>query len=229
MRRLIDWLPLPAIFLAYHLGGWAAKRIARPLADRLLLDWDLRLFGAIPGIWLQHHWPRPVLDGFELFYFSYYLFVPLAPLVIFLRRGRAGLWRIWIAAGLTYLICDLLFPWFPSTPPRTLWPDFAPAGFAQVMNRFVLDRFSIGANVFPSSHVAATLAMALCHWRYRSWWFLPWALGIAISTVSGGYHYGVDTAGGIAVGLLAEPTASRIFLRMRGAQTQMLPSGGGSG
>src|SRR5713226_9489922 len=59
MRRLIDWLPLPAIFLAYHLGGWAAKRIARPLADRLLLDWDLRLFGAIPGIWLQHHWPRP--------------------------------------------------------------------------------------------------------------------------------------------------------------------------
>jgi membrane-associated phospholipid phosphatase len=212
MRRLIDWLPLGAIIAAYQLAGWAGRRLARPLADRLLLSWDLGLFGAVPGVWLEHHLPQAALAGLELFYLSYYLFVPVAPWVMLERNGRRALWRLWISAGLAYLICDLISPWFPSTPPRLLWPDFAAGGAGRAMNRFVLDRFSIGANVFPSSHVAGTMAFALCHRRYGRWWFLPWAVGVAVSTVSGGYHYGVDAVAGIVVGVAAEWLGSR-FVR----------------
>ncbi|HZS52674.1 MAG TPA: phosphatase PAP2 family protein [Bryobacterales bacterium] len=222
MRRLIDGAPLFGIAGAYWLGGWVARLVARPSADFLLREWDLRLFGAIPGLWMQQHLPRPALDGLELFYFSYYLFVPLAPLLIFVRHGRTGLWQLWISGGLAYAVCDLISPWFPSTPPRLLWSGFASGGWPQAMNLFVLNRFSIGANVFPSSHVAGTTAFALCHCRHGSCWFLPWALGIAASTVSGGYHYGVDAAAGIAAALAADWGGAEIFRRLRTSRTKAL-------
>jgi membrane-associated phospholipid phosphatase len=197
----VDWLPLAAIVGAYWLGGYVSRVLARPPTDDVLLAWELRLFSTIPGIWLQHHLNRPALTVLEFFYFSYYIFVPLAPLLLYARNGRRALWSLWISGGVSYLICDLISPWFPSTPPRLLWPDFAMGSGAQAMNQFVLRRFSIGANVFPSSHVAGTLAFALCHWHYGRRWFLPWALGIAMATVTGGYHYGVDAVAGLGAGL----------------------------
>lgn len=189
--------------------------MARPHADALLTGWDALLFGTNPGLWMTGHWPTPALDLFELFYFSYFFFIPAAPLVMYRRHGRGALRDLWISAGLTYLVCDLLFPWFPSTPPRLLWPEFARPSWAQAVNLFILNRYSIGGNVFPSSHVAATLTMALCHGRRGCWWFLPWALGIAVATVSGGYHYGVDAAGGIAIGAVAWWAADRLLAARR--------------
>ena len=214
MPRIIPWLPIGVIFLAYQAAGWVSRRLQRPLSDRLLQDWDLRLFGVMPGVWIEQHLPRPALHGLELFYFSYYIFIPLASWLLLARNGRPAFWRLWICGGLSYLICDLLFPWFPSTPPRRLWPDFVAGGAPQVMNLFVLDRFSVGGNVFPSSHVAATMSFALCHLRYGRWWFLPWAVGIAVSTVSGGCHYGVDAVCGVAVGVAAEWAGPHIFRRL---------------
>jgi len=217
MRRLLDWLPLPLIFLSYQAAGWAGRRLARPSADTWLLEWDRRLFGADPGVWLALNLPRPALDFLDLYYFSYYVLVLAAPLVALRRNGRGGLWRFWTTAATSFLICDLLFPWFPSTPPRLLFPEFAYGGGPQAVNLWILDRFSIGGNVFPSSHVAAAVSFALCHRRFdrrRGWWFLAWAAGIAASTVSGGYHYGVDAAGGILVGIAADWMAERIYRRM---------------
>ncbi|MBI3665907.1 MAG: phosphatase PAP2 family protein [Acidobacteria bacterium] len=212
-RRITEWLPLAAIIFAYEAAGWVSRRMARPLSDGFLQEWDLRLFSVMPGVWMQQRLPRPALDGLELFYFSYYIFVPLAPWLLLRRNGEKEFWRLWICAGLGYLVCDLLFPWFPSTPPRRLWPEFAAGGTPQVMNLLVLDRFSVGGNVFPSAHVAATLSMALSHGRSSRWWFLPWALGIALSTVSGGYHYGVDAVCGMAVGAAAEWAGTHILRR----------------
>jgi len=201
-----DWLPLPAIFLSYQLAGWIGRQLGRPSADALLLDWDRRLFGTDPGVWLAGRLPAPALAGFDLFYFSYYVLVPLAPWLMYARQGRRGLWRFWATGGTAYLICYLLFPWFPSTPPRLLFPQFGHGGGTQAVNLWILDRFSVGANVFPSAHVAAAVSFALSHLsfdRRRGLLFLAWALGIAFSTVSGGYHYGVDAVGGVVVGGVA--------------------------
>jgi membrane-associated phospholipid phosphatase len=207
MRWLIDWLPLPAILFAYQCSGWASRALGRPPADWLLLGWDLRIFRTVPGVWLQRHAPRLVLDGLELFYFSYYLFLPVAAGLLILRGSRRDVWRFWLAGGLSYLICDLISPWFPSTPPRLLWADFAAASLPRAMNLFILDRFSVGANVFPSSHVAGTLALALCGLGRGRWWLALWAAGIAVSTIAGGYHYGVDALAGIAVACMAAAAA----------------------
>ena len=214
--RLTDCLPLAAIYGGYSLAGWVGRRLRGPLWDATLEGWDRRLFGVDPGIWLREALPRPALDLLECFYFSYYLLVVLGPWLMWARHGRRALWELWSAAGLAYLVCDLLFPWFPSTPPRVRWPEFAARGGARVWNRWILDRFSIGANVFPSSHAAAGAAFAVAHRRWDrrwGWLFACWGVGIAVSTVSGGYHYGVDAAGGLAVGWAAGRAGSWLHRR----------------
>jgi membrane-associated phospholipid phosphatase len=211
--KIIDWLPLPLIFFSYQLAGWSSRLLAIPLRDRELAEWDQRLFQMAPGVCLQECLPRAGLELLELFYFSYYLLVLMGPWLMYAREGRAGLWRLWVTVGLGYLICDLLFPWFPSTPPRLLGTEFAGGSLFRPANLWILDTFSIGDNVFPSSHVATGVTMAACHLRFHRLLgalFAVWALGITVSTVSGGYHYGVDAVGGVAVGLVAALAAVKI-------------------
>ncbi len=222
MRRLIptavlDWLPLPVIFLSYHFAGWVGRLLARPSWDRQLLAWDQQMFGTLPGLWITAHLPAVGLGLLEFFYASYYILIPFAPWLFYARYGRRPLWGLWTALGASYLICDALFPWFPSTPPRLLFPQFATGGPMQKFNLWVLHRFSIGGNVFPSSHVAAATTLAICHLRLNrplGFLFLIWAAGIAISTVSGGYHYAIDAVGGAVMGIVGEYLGSKIFARL---------------
>ena len=190
--------------------------MARPSADQLLLDWDRRLFGTDPGIWMAQHIALPLLGFFDLFYFSYYVLLLVGPAVMLARHGQPALRQLWITVSLAFLICYLLFPWFPSTPPRLLFREFAYGGVPQALNLWILSRFSVHGNVFPSAHVAAGFSFGVCHWRHHRGWgalFLLWAAGIAVSTVSGGYHFGVDAVGGALVGLAAglavKPVTSR--------------------
>jgi membrane-associated phospholipid phosphatase len=216
LTRLTPWLPLPVLFATYQLAGWIARWLGRPSANDLLLAWDRRIFGTDPGIWLVHHLPVTVLNGIDLFYFSYYVLLMIAPWLMARRQGRAGLRDLWTSAGVTYFLCYLLLPWFPSTPPRLLFPGFAYGGGVHALNLWLLNHFSIGANVFPSAHVAAATCFALCHLRYHrtGWWFLAVAAGLAISTVSGGYHYGVDALAGAAVGVAGDRLGLRVYRRL---------------
>jgi len=203
---LQPWLPLPVLFATYQWAGWFGRRTGRPPADAWLLAWDLRLFGTNPGIWLTQHLPAVVLALLDLSYFSYYLLLLVGPWVMVRRHGQEALVRMWWTVGLAFFLCYLLFPWFPSTSPRLLYAEFAYGGPAQALNLWVLDRFSVGANVFPSAHVAAGFSFAFVHLRLDRRWgalFLIWAVEIGVSTVSGGYHYAVDAVAGAAVGLAA--------------------------
>jgi membrane-associated phospholipid phosphatase len=206
MNRFRPWLPLPVLYATYQLAGWIGRRLNRPNADELLLDWDRRLFGVDPGIWMVHYWPPAILGFLDVFYFSYYILLIVGPWVMLRRHGPDALRRMWTSVGLAFVICYLLFPWFPSTPPRLLFHQFAYGGGPQSVNLWVLEHFSVQANVFPSAHVAAGFSFGLCHLRRHRGLgalFLAWAAGIMISTVSGGYHFGVDAAGGALVGLAA--------------------------
>jgi len=224
MRRIVaDWLPLPVLFGSYQLAGWIGRKMGRPPADALLLGWDRWLFGTDPGVWLVQHLPPAALGLLDLFYFSYYILVPLAPWLMYMRHGRRALWQFWVAGGTGYLLCYLLMPWFPSTPPRLLFPAFAYGGGPQAANLWILNRFSIHGNVFPSAHVAAAVSFALCHRRFNrklGWFFLVWAAGITVSTVSGGYHYGVDAVGGVAAGALAERITSSFSSSLSAASSR---------
>ena len=61
-------------------------------------------------------------------------------------------------------------------------------------------------NTLPSGHAAGAAAVAVMVVRSGSPWapvFLLLAVGIALGTVRGRYHYAVDTILGVAFGILA--------------------------
>jgi len=127
-----------------------------------------------------------------------------------LRDDRVDRWMtMYLAATLgTYA----LFPYFPSDPPRVIFPGMDSPGISTVFrefNLFLVGGYGIHSSVFPSAHVSSALAAGL-----GLLWVLPdrprwgggvivYALSVAVATIYGRYHYAADAAGGIGMALLA--------------------------
>ena len=113
-----------------------------------------------------------------------------------------------------------LFPYFPSEPPRTVFPAQDLPGVITVFRRFnlwYLGGYGIHTSVFPSAHVSTAFAGAFGlqlvigerPWVGRV--FLILAILIGTATVYGRYHYLVDALAGfvLAVGARAALQAIR--------------------
>jgi membrane-associated phospholipid phosphatase len=105
-----------------------------------------------------------------------------------------------------------LFPYFPSQPPRLLFPTvYAPQVtiWARQLNLFILRHGTIHTGVFPSAHVssafAAAWAMFLLFPRRKvfGWVALMYAISVSVATIYGRYHYTADVMAGIAISLAA--------------------------
>jgi membrane-associated phospholipid phosphatase len=105
-----------------------------------------------------------------------------------------------------------LFPYFPSEPPRTVFPNQDLPSFAtpfRSFNLWLLGGWGIHTSVFPSAHVSGAFSAALAMRRLLpekpwAWRFLmALAVLIALATVYGRYHYLVDALAGVGVALAA--------------------------
>jgi membrane-associated phospholipid phosphatase len=203
-----DWFPLAVLLLAYREMGWFAPahhtfelEKGWIVWDRLLLsDWGLQ--AAIEAF-------GPVLPSLlEICYSLVYSIGPLclAALYIWGRRERADalLFRFLLGTVLSYA----LFPYFPSEPPRTVFPMENLPAFDTVFRQFnwwLLGNQGIHTSVFPSAHVSSAYAGAFALFRVmpeRKW--VGWALtllatGIFWATIYGRYHYAVDAAAGLVI------------------------------
>ncbi len=205
-----DWLPAPLILLAYKEMGWLAQPhadIGRETAwvywDRLLLsDWGVQALIESAG---------PAIPGFlELCYLLVYLMVPVSiGLATIYARDRVE--QLTFPLLVTCLITYALFPFFPSEPPRTVFPtDLVPTYqtlFRQI-NWYICGGYGIHTSVFPSGHVSSSIAASYGVYRLmpqRRWAWGPLAVvstGIFIATVYGRYHYLVDSLAGALVAAL---------------------------
>jgi membrane-associated phospholipid phosphatase len=176
--------------------------------DAAVQRWELALFGAqVSRDWWQaapsRFWST-VLHGA---YFSYYLVVTL-PALYFVCRGDLRAVRHFVLVVIaTFVICYLVFIFFPVAGPYYLFP--APAAWftdnlpARLVYRTLENGSSYGA-AFPSSHVAATVAAALAAKRQSTrlglLLLVPTAL-LAVGVVYCQMHYGVDAIAGLLVGV----------------------------
>jgi membrane-associated phospholipid phosphatase len=125
------------------------------------------------------------------------------------RRVASALEHYWTAVLVAALTCYVLFPLFPLTPPRELFHDLpGPYGAPELrgLNHWLLNRYAVGASLFPSGHVASATAAALvirCHCPRAGWVFLIVAASITLATVYGRYHYAADALAGALVGVAA--------------------------
>lgn len=241
-----DWLPCILILVAYREAGMLFVPDPSHRLDYLFVRWDELLLNnswvtgalAVGSPWLERY--------LEFSYFLCYPVVPLGVATLYLaradvapglgpanaalkggardRRRDLAIDHYWTAVLIAALSCYLLFPLFPLTPPRELFHDLPGPGSAsglRGLNHWLLNRYAVGASLFPSGHVASATAAALAIRRYApraGLLFLLVAGSIALATVYGRYHYAADALAGAVVGVLAYLVAS--CLRTRCTQSK---------
>jgi len=207
-----DWLPLVLTLLCYREMGWFAAREHTYELERQWIVWDR---------WLLSDWSAraaierfgPVIPSILEIAYSLVYAIPafsIAMLYRYNRRERAD--RFWVYFLLGLLLSYVQFPFWPSEPPRTVFPGQDLPGFETLFRRFnyfLVGNYGIHTSVFPSAHVSGAFGAAFGmrralperRWVWRA--LLTLAILIAIATIYGRYHYAADAAAGIAIGALA--------------------------
>lgn len=209
---LRDWYPFPLLLLCYREMGWFAQpQYTRELEnawvawDRLLLA-ELRFSALIESL-------GPLLPSIlEIFYSLVYVLGPFAVAMLYAYGVRERAERLLFTFILGVLLCYVQFPFWPSEPPRAVFPGELFPGFDTIFRRFnwwMLGGYGIHTSVFPSAHVAGAFAAAFGAGQVipeRRWigrFLLIAATLIAIATVYGRYHYLADAIAGFAMACLA--------------------------
>ncbi len=195
---LRDWWLIVALPLAY----WAPARLVGSANERL--ERWLQSIDDTLGL------ARPNPAGHGLLEFAYFLVYPMVPagLLAITFSNPAMAAEFWLVLLAAVLPCYGLLPLLPTRPPRAFLLPVAPAGNASRLfrraNVTFLARFGNAWNTLPSGHAAGAASVAVMVWRSGSPLapaFLLLAIGIAMGTVQGRYHYVIDTASGVLLGL----------------------------
>lgn len=202
-----DWLPIVSLLMGYWLSGrfFVAPM---PAVERRFLAIDRRLYDA--GLTaMVAAMPRLVIELLELAYLSCFVFVPGGMLLLFLAGASAHADRFWTLVLIGEFGSFGMLPWIQTRPPRDIEPPNVIDRRRFVMrdvNQSMVRTTSIGANTFPSGHVAGSLAAAIAVAEVVPGLAVPMFIGaglISVSTVVGRYHYAVDAIAGVALTLTA--------------------------
>lgn len=214
-----DWLPYPLALMCYREAGWLLPALHFHDLEQHWIVWDrLLLDGAHGRAAIESLGPLiPIL--LEAAYLSVYVIGPLAVAALYRFGKRSEADALWLAFLLGLLLCYVQFPFWPSQPPRIVFPGAdMPTWLTPLrrLNLFLVGNYGIHSSVFPSAHVSGSMAGALMLRRIlpgRRWvgdGLLALAVLIAVATVYGRYHYLVDALSGAAMGMVAYRLACRL-------------------
>jgi membrane-associated phospholipid phosphatase len=175
--------------------------------DAIVQRWELAIFGAQ----LSTDWWRAMPSRFwsavlHGAYLSYYLIV-VAPAFYFAwRRDLVALRHFILVVMTTFVVCYLVFIFFPVAGPYYVFPRPDPWFLDNVFARTVYETLATGSSygaAFPSSHVAAAIAATLAAGRGSRG--LGWTLAVptvllSVAVVYCQMHYGVDAIAGLLTG-----------------------------
>ena len=205
-----DWYPTALILLAYREMGWLAPSSHSHGLERTWVVWDKYFLNNL-GVKALIESTGPVLPSLlEASYVLVYTtpFIALGVLYAYHRWDRAD--RFLFPFALAVLSAYAMFPYFPSEPPRTVFPGEDFPAYMTIFRRFnwaMLGSYGIHTSVFPSAHVAGGFSAAFtlrCVLPEKKWawrFLLVLAILIATATVYGRYHYLADAAAGLAIAL----------------------------
>jgi membrane-associated phospholipid phosphatase len=220
MDCIRDWIPLGLTLAAFRSMELFIPAHFIHHYERIWVGWDQVLLGnwglrhAIESLgWL--------IPGYlELCYLLVYGVGAYCLLILYFanhRRGIDAFYAVYLAGTLG---AYALFPYFPSQPPRILYPQIDPPTVDTILrqwNLWILRNGTIHSSVFPSAHVSSAFAAAWAMFlvmpsrkRY-GWGLLFYALSVSVATIYGRYHYAADAAAGIGISV----AAAVIFLAVR--------------
>ena len=217
-----DWFPLLLTLLAYREMGWFAPAHHTYELERawIAIDrWVLYQAGLKPAVEAL----GPLLPSvLEISYSLVYVLAPfsVAMLYVYRKLARCEIFLATFVFGV--LAAYAQFPFWPSEPPRAVFPAQDLPAYLTIFRRFnlgLLGGYGIHLSVFPSAHVSGALCSALGMklalpekpWIWRL--LLVMAILIATATVYGRYHYAVDALAGAAIAAAAWPVSRRFWAR----------------
>jgi membrane-associated phospholipid phosphatase len=221
-RVMRDWYPMPLMLLGYREMGWFAPAHHTFELEKGWIVWD-RL--------LLNHWGLgaaiealgPALpSALEISYSLVYGIPVFSMAMLYLSGKRERADRFLTTFLLATLAAYVLFPIFPSEPPRTVFPGQDMPSFDTIFRRFnqgLVGGYGIHTSVFPSAHVSGAFGGALAMLRIlpeRRWvgrTLMGLAILIATATVYGRYHYAVDAVAGLGLAVGAEVISRFSFSR----------------
>jgi membrane-associated phospholipid phosphatase len=197
---LRNWLPGLYLLAMY----WVPSRLVIGTHQRfqeMLIELDRRWL----SIAHRTRMPQLVLEVLEFFYLLCYPLIPAGIAVLYLGGATAFADRYWTAVLLAGALSYGFLPWLPTRPPRETFGMPTASTFGS-FNMRIVHRSAVGWNTFPSGHVATSFAAA-----FGVWSVLPEAgavlvviaLGIAIASSVGRYHYAADIVTGVLVAIVA--------------------------
>lgn len=222
-RATHNFLMLGLMLLAYKEMGWfalphrsTALEESWVVLDRYLLN-TLGFRAAIESL-------GPVIPiVLEIAYTLVYVIGALSLILLYAYGRGFRIPEFLFCLLLGTLMSYALFPFFPSEPPRTVFPDQDLPSYRPVFRAFnywLLGNWGIHTSVFPSAHVSSAFAAAFglrLILPERLWvWRIIAVLAalIAISTVYGRYHYLVDAIAGLIVALAAWTATRSLLLKI---------------
>jgi membrane-associated phospholipid phosphatase len=224
-----DWVPQALMILAYKQMGWFAPAQHTNAFEHEWIVWDRLLLDTLGGRRLIESFGVILPAVLELSYSLVYAVPPLTVAVLYwigLRRKSDTLLTIYL---LGLFLCYAQFPFWPSEPPRAVFPGQDMPNIVTPIRQFnlwLVGNYGIHTSVFPSAHVsgafAAAMAMAYLAGPRRRLvlTYFAYATLVAIATVYGRYHYAVDAVGGFIVGTIAGPLGALLMLAVRRRQAR---------
>ena len=200
------WYPVFIYGLLYNQTGLINRVIIPHFLDDFFLNLDIRIFGEFPGFFLHGGYGSGFWDEFfHVFYFSYYVAIPVTGLFLYRRDEKLFTTYIFQLSFLFYL-CFLIYILLPVEGPLKLRMDhYRETGLFRTIVDFIYAKGENPGAAFPSSHVAATTLVAwwgskhfpkfrVCYWGI--------VLFLSIATVYCMFHYAVDVFAGILLAIL---------------------------
>lgn len=207
-----DWFALATMLLAYREMGWFALPHANTRIEESWVVWDRVVLNDMGGRALIESLGPVLPFVLELSYLLVYTIGTFCVVLLYVRKEREKIEVLMFPLLLGTFLSYVLFPFFPSEPPRTVFPDQDLPSYRPVLRQFthwLLGHYGIHTSVFPSAHVSSAFSAAFGMLplteklpAVRHGLFVLASL-IAVATVYGRYHYLVDAAAGLVVAAVA--------------------------
>lgn len=217
-----DWLPLALTLAAFREMQLFIPQHFNDRYETIWIRWDhvlLDRWGVHRGI---ESFGAVIPDCLELCYLLVYAIGPFCIAVLYVEKRRTAIDRFLSIYLLGTLLAYALFPYFPSQPPRAIFPSVDPPSYTswiRAFNLWILRTASIQSSVFPSAHVSSAFAatwgmfLVLRDRKPVGWGLLAYAISVSVATIYGRYHYAADVLAGFGLSLI--PAGLALVMRAR--------------
>ena len=237
-RFLLEWAPFMGVLLVYDRLRGVADGLLFPAHTTPQIRLDVRLFGAVPTVWLQQHLWHGAAHIHWWDYAVWFVYVTHFFGTLFVA-GALWLWWHDKFARFATMVCVLALTGFatyvlyPAVPPwmaaregaigqsnrivAVVWPHVPLAHYGSLFEKG--QHYANNVAAMPSLHAAYALLICLYLWRLvRPRWRFLLALyppAMAFSLVYTGEHYAIDVLAGWVYATATYLAVTWVFERRR--------------